>query len=133
MVRTLRSLFSFYLFIIIIILLLLLFCIFNSDFPLLASCVRVGRSCWVGQGPAVLAAGRRPTNLDNGRARAYLVCSTCEFFLSRLSFFFSFSRSLGCMDGWMTWDFTSYSIEFKLYQDDGWVVDDCVQWNHVYD
>ena len=37
------------------------------------------------------------------------------------------------MDGWMAWDFTSFSIEIKLYQGDGWVMDDCVQWNHVYD
>ena len=33
----------------------------------------------------------------------------------------------------MTWDFTSFSTEFKLHQDDGLVIDDCVQWNHVYD
>ena len=33
----------------------------------------------------------------------------------------------------MTWDFTPFSTEFRLYQDDGWVMDDCVQWNHVYD
>ena len=35
------------------------------------------------------------------------------------------------MDGWIAWDFTSLSTEFKLYQDDGWVMDDCVKWNHV--
>ena len=41
-----------------------------------------------GQRPVVLAARGRPTNLDNGRARAYRVYSRCElglfgyFFLS---------------------------------------------------
>ena len=41
-----------------------------------------------GQRPVVLAARGRPTNLDNGRARAYCVYSRCElglfgyFFLS---------------------------------------------------
>ena len=33
------------------------FCFFNSDFPLLVGS-RLGRVIWVGQGPAVLAAGR---------------------------------------------------------------------------
>ena len=71
--------------------------------PLLAGGVRVRRLCWVGQGPVVLAAGGRPTYLDNGRARAYCVCSRCElglfgyFFLSPIiSLFF---LSLSWMDG----------------------------------
>ena len=29
--------------------------------------------------------------------------------------------------------FTSFSIEFQLCQDDGWVMDDCAQWDPVYD
>ena len=33
----------------------------------------------------------------------------------------------------MTWDFASFLTEFKLYQDDGWMMDDCMQWNHVND
>ena len=42
----------------------------------------------------------RPTNLDDSRARAYCACSRCGWgwfghFFSRLSFFSSFSRSLG--------------------------------------
>ena len=35
------------------------------------------------------------------------------------------------MGGWR--DFTPFSTEFQLYQDDGLVVDGCVQWNPVYD
>ena len=67
LVRTLRSLFyflfislllfvsiSFHLFIIIIIIFSL--CILIKIFPFLVSGVRVGRLCWVGQEPAVLAA-----------------------------------------------------------------------------
>ena len=42
----------------------------------------------------------RPANLDCSRARAYCACSGCGWglfghFLSRLSFLFSFSLSLG--------------------------------------
>ena len=42
----------------------------------------------------------RPTALDDGRARAYCVCSRCGWglfgnFFSHLSFLFSFSLSLG--------------------------------------
>ena len=42
----------------------------------------------------------RPTYLDKSRARAYCACSGCGWglfghFYSRLSFLFSFSRSLG--------------------------------------
>ena len=42
----------------------------------------------------------RPTNLDYSRARAYCACSRCGWGLfghifSKLSFFFSFSLSLG--------------------------------------
>ena len=87
----------------------------------------------------MLAAGGRPTNLDICRARVCCVFvvgaswGCLEIFFSRLSFLFSFSLSLGWMDGWMTWDFMSFSTEFILYQDDGWVMDDCGQWNHVYD
>ena len=29
-------------------------------------------------------------------------------------------------DGYMTSDFTSFSTELQLYQDDGWVMDGCV-------
>ena len=29
---------------------------------------------------------------------------------------------------WGGLDFTSFSIESQLYQDDGWVMDDCAQW-----
>ena len=70
---------------------------------LLASGVRVGRLCWVGQVSAVLAAGGRTTTLTVGRAKAYCVCCRCEFgflgyFISRQSFLFSFSLSLGWMD-----------------------------------
>ena len=46
--------------------------------PLLASGVRVGRLCWVGQGSVVLAAGGCTTTLINVRARAYCVCSRCK-------------------------------------------------------
>ena len=109
-VRTLRSLFSFYFIIIIFFILFCLFsyyctydhhyyyyfCILIMISSLLASGVRVGRLCWVGQEPVVLAAGGRPTNLDNGRARAYYVCSRCEsglfeyFFLSPIISLFLF-------------------------------------------
>ena len=85
----------------------------------------------------MLAAGRRPINLDNGRA--YCVCSRCKlrlfgyFFFSCLSFFFSFSLSLGWMDGWM--DDLGFYILFNrikvLYQDDRWVMDDYVQWKRL--
>ena len=64
-------------------------------FPLLAGGVQIGRLCWVGQEPVVLEARGRPTNLDNGRARAYCVCSRYElglfgyFFLSPIISLFS--------------------------------------------
>ena len=70
--------------------------------PLLASGVPVGQLCWVGQGP--IAAGGSPTNLDNGRARAYCVCSRCElglfgyFFLAPIISLFFLPLSLGWMD-----------------------------------
>ena len=56
-------------------------------------------------------------------------------------FFFFFSKILkqrthrdGWMDGWMTYDFTSFSIVFQSYQDDGrMIMKRCVQWNPVYD
>ena len=53
----------------------------------------------------MLAAGGRPTNLDNDRARAYCVCSRCElglivFFLSPIISLFFLPLSLW-MDGWM--------------------------------
>ena len=61
-----------YLFIIdIMIIIIFTFLIMIS--PLLAGDVRVGRLCWVVQVPVVLAAGGRPTKLDNGRAKAYCV------------------------------------------------------------
>ena len=53
----------------------------------------------------MLAAGGRPTNLDNGTARAFCACSRCElglfeYFFSRLLFLFFFlSLSLGWTDG----------------------------------
>ena len=53
----------------------------------------------------MLAAGGRPTNLDICRARVCCVfvvgasCGCLEIFFSRLSFLFSFSLSLGWMDG----------------------------------
>ena len=92
----------------------------------------------LGRAMAGCAYSRSPTNLGNGRARAHYVCSRRElglfgYFFSRLSLLFSFSLSLVWMDGWMACDFTSFSIEFTLYHGDGWVMDDCVQWNHVYD
>ena len=89
---------------------------------LLASGVRVGRLCWVGQGSVILAAGGRPTNLDNGRTRANCVCSRCKsglfgYFFS-LAYHFSFASRI-------TWDLTSFSTEFRLYRDDGRVMVDC--------
>ena len=38
------------------------------------------------------------------------------------------------MDGWITCDFTSFSIDiFQSYQDDGWlIIKGCEQWNSVY-
>ena len=53
----------------------------------------------------MLAAGGRPTTLDNGRARACCICSRCElglfgyFFLSPIISFF-FHPPSG-MNGWM--------------------------------
>ena len=49
------------------------------------------------------------------------------FSLATVSLFFLI---LSGMDRWMTWDFTSFSTEFKLYLRDCRVMDDCVQWNH---
>ena len=53
-----------------------------------------------------LSVPRRPTNLDNGRARAYCACSRCGLglfghFKVRLSFLLSFSlfRRLKCLKG----------------------------------
>ena len=38
------------------------------------------------------------------------------------------------MDGWMTCDFTSFSIVFQSYQGDGrMIMKGSVQWNPVYD
>ena len=68
LVRILRSLLSFFLFIslllfvsisfhlFIIIIIIFSLCILIMIFPLLVRGVRVGRLCWVGQEPAVLAA-----------------------------------------------------------------------------
>ena len=47
----------------------------------------------------------------------------CSFFFCAYHFSFPPPSLSG---GWMG-DFTSFSIEFQLYQDDGWVMDDCVQ------
>ena len=105
------------------------FCILTYDSPPLACGGRVGRLCWVGQGPVLLAAGGHPTTLDNGRARAYCVCSRCGcglFGFFSLAYHFSF-LSPSLLDGWMTLDFTSISAEFHLCQDARWVMDDCVQ------
>ena len=41
-----------------------------------------------------------------------------------LTYHFSF-LSPSLLDRRMTWDFTSISAEFHLYQDAGWVMDDC--------
>ena len=84
-----------------IIIIITIFAILIMISSLLATGVRVGRLCWVGQGPVVLAAGGRPTNLDNGRTRSYYVCSRCEsglFGYFSLAYHFSFSLSLGWMD-----------------------------------
>ena len=62
----------------------------------------------------MLAAGGRPTNLDNGRARAYCVYCADEGCLDIFSLAYRFSF-LALLDGWMTWDFTSISAEFHLY------------------
>ena len=43
-----------------------------------------------------------------------------DIFFCGLSFFLSGVD--GCLH------ITSFSIEFQLYQDDGWVMDDCAQW-----
>ena len=69
------------------------------------------------------------------RARVYCVCSRCElglfgdFFLSVIISFLS----PFLLDGWIKCDFTFFSAKFRSYQDDGWVMDDYRQWNHVYD
>ena len=49
-----------------------------------------------------------------------------------LAYHFSF-LSPSLYDGWVTWDFTSFSKEFKLYQEDGMEMDNCALWYHVYD
>ena len=37
------------------------------------------------------------------------------------------------MDGWMTYDFTSFLTVFQSYQDDVWIImKGYVQWNSVY-
>ena len=82
-------------------------------------------------GDGYLSVPGRPIDLDDGRARAYCACSRCwcglfGYFLLAPTISLSSSYSLGWMDGWR--DFTSFSIEFQLYQDDGWVMDGCVQW-----
>ena len=52
------------------------------------------------------------------------------FFLSPIIslFFLSLSLSLSLSLGWvddLSCDLTSYSTEFQLYQDDGWVMEAC--------
>ena len=38
------------------------------------------------------------------------------------------------MDGWMIYDFTSFSTVVQLNQDDGQLMmKGCVQWNPIYD
>ena len=97
----------------------------------------------------MLATGGRPTNLDNGMAMAYCFCSRCGWgyqwltvfvvgadgdYLDIFSLVYHFSfLSPSLLDGWMTWDYTSISAEFHLYQEAGWVMDDCLQWKHFYD
>ena len=80
-------------------------------------------------------APRRSTNFDKGRTRAYCACRRCGFGVVRICFFsrLSLSLSLSLSHGWMTCDFTSFSTDFQLYQDDGRLKDGCVQWNSVYD
>ena len=40
---------------------------------------------------------------------------------------------MSTMDGWITFDFTSFITVFQLYQDDGRVIiKDCLQGNPVY-
>ena len=75
----------------------------------------------------MLAAGGRPTNLDNGRARAYCVCSRCGwglfgYFFSRLSFLFSFSLSLGWMDNLGFYvHFSRISLISRRWLGNGWL------------
>ena len=100
---------------------ILLICFFSLSglaiSPLQANCV--GR--WYHSVPG------RPVSLDNGRARAYCACSRCgwgssDIFFCRRSFFFFSPPSV--WGGWMD----DFLIESQLYQDDGWVMDDCAQW-----
>ena len=96
---------------------------------------------WVRSGEG---APRRSTNFDKGRTRAYCACRRCGFGVvricfSRASLSLSLSQththkhSLSLSHGWMTCDFTSFSTDFQLYQDDGRLMDGCVQWSPVYD
>ena len=62
----------------------------------------------VGQGHTVLAVGA------GGAVRIFFFC--------RRSFFFFSPPSV--WGGWMD----DFLIESQLYQDDGWVMDDCAQW-----
>ena len=40
---------------------------------------------------------------------------------------------MSTIDGWITFDFTSFITVFQSYQDDGQVIiKDCLQWNPVY-
>ena len=50
-----------------------------------------------------------------------------------VDFFYSFFWGDGGMDGWVIYDFTSFSPVFQLYQDDDMIImKGCVQWNPIY-
>ena len=64
--------------------------------------------------------------------------SVCDYLqLNNLAverfFFHSLKRNkIPESDGWMKWDFTSFSTVFQSYQDDGGIImKGCVQWNPV--
>ena len=68
----------------------------------------------------------RPVSLDNGRARAYCACSRCEWGSSDIFFSVAYHFSFPPPSVWGGW-MDDFSIESQLYQDDGWVMDDCAQ------
>ena len=74
---------------------------------------------------------RRPTDLDNGRKGLNVLAMYVRVGLFGY-FLLSPIISL-CLDGRMTCDLKSFLIGFQLYQEDGWEIGGCVQWNPVYD